>query len=787
MESVIKTLEFDSIRQHLAECAATYLGQKHARALSLSQDVSQIEQALTQTTEFRDLIEYEKTPPLGDIPDMEPILAKAKIQGSLLHPEECVGVSQLLHVVHSLQRYFQEFDEKIPTLNKVTNRFIPLKELERELNRCIDVKSEQIKDNASEKLASIRKNITRAQNAARKKLEGVLSRYASQGILQENVIAMRNNRLVLVIKDEYRRKVKGLIHDRSASGSSLFIEPMSVVEDNNRIRELYAEESKEIERILYELTEKIHQAFDSLLSNLDTLSIVDFIYAKASLSKKLNAHQPEITENATLFIAGGRHPLLLLRMGEKKVVPLDVTLGDDFYTLVISGPNAGGKTVALKTVGLLTMMALSGLHIPAKPHSKIGMMQRIFATIGDQQSLDNDLSTFSSHLASLKNIADHAEKGHLVLIDEIGSGTDPEEGTALAMALMERLTARQVLSIVTTHQSPLKAFAYQTDGVENASLEFDVSTLESTFRFRTGIPGSSYAFEIAQRMDVPEELTKRARDLIGVHKDKLEGLILDLDENIQHYKELTSQATRKETEYRGLLKLYQERYDKLKKEQRELKQKAAQEADEILKESNAAIEKAIRDIRESQAQSEAIRSAKEFLQKEKSKVNAIKQEVTEVEESREPAEVTVGDLVQWTKTNGLGEIKSAPDKKGRVLLQTDGGMKIRVPTTELVKKNHRRKSKSKVRYNVGTEKRFQNELDLRGMTSDEAVDEVDKFLDEALLAGFHEISIIHGKGTGALRHRVHDYLHTHPQVIKYRLGNWNEGDAGVTIVTLKET
>ncbi len=787
MESVIKTLEFDNIRQHLADCAATYLGRERAHALSPSRDVSQIQQALTQTTEFRDLIDYEKTPPLANIPDMEPILKKANIQGSLLHPEECLGIMRLLQVVHALQRYFQEFDGKIPALKKVTNRFIPLKDLESELNRCIDIKSEKIKDNASEKLASVRKNITRAQESARKKLQGLLNRYAAQGALQENVIAMRNNRLVLVIKDEYKRKVKGLIHDRSASGSSLFVEPLSVVEDNNRIRELYAEESKEIERILYQLTEKIHQSFDAISNNLETLSEVDFIYAKASLSKKLNAHQPEITKSPTLSIAGGRHPLLLLRMGEKNVVPLDVTLGETFYTLVISGPNAGGKTVALKTVGLLTMMALSGLHIPAKPHSKVGMMQRIFATIGDQQSLDNDLSTFSSHLASLKEIANHAQKGHFVLIDEIGSGTDPEEGIALAMALLECLTKRQVLSIVTTHQSPLKAFAYQTDGVENASLEFDVSTLESTFRFRTGIPGSSYAFEIAQRMNVPQELTGRARELVGVHKDKLEGLILDLDENIQHYKKLAAQATLQETEYRGLLKLYQERYEQLKKEQRQLKQKAAQEADELLKESNAVIEKAIRDIRESQAQSEAIRSAKELLQKEKTKVNAIKQEVTEVAEPQQPADVTIGDFVQWTRTSGTGEIKSSPDKKGRVLLQTDGGMKIRVPTTELVKKNQKRKSKSKVKYHVGAEKRYQNELDIRGLTSIEALDEVDKFLDETLLAGFHEISIVHGKGTGALRKQVHDYLRTHPQVVKYRLGNWNEGDAGVTIVTLKET
>jgi DNA mismatch repair protein MutS2 len=663
---------------------------------------------------------------------------------------------------------------------------VPLKELENSIAKCIDTAALDVKSNATPELSSIRKSIERAQVSARKKMEAMLKSYGDQGLLQENVISVRGGRLVLVVKDEHRRKVKGLVHDQSATGSSYFIEPLSVVDDNNRVRELYSEEAKEIERILRMLTDQIREQNETIEKNLAVFAELDFIYAKARLSKALNATKPELVEQPVLSIFKARHPLLLLRMGEKAVIPMDVSLGENIHTLIISGPNAGGKTVALKTVGLVALMTSCGLHIPAQPHSRVSLLPQIFANIGDQQSLENDLSTFSSHLQDLKEIAEKSDDRTLVLVDEIASGTDPEEGTALAIALMERLTERRTLSIVTTHQSPLKAFAFSTDGVENASLEFDVNSLLPTYFFRTGVPGSSYAFEIAQRMGLPKEMTERARQLVGSHKNKLEGLLLELEERTQNYKELQREASIKETEYKGLLKLYQERNEALKKETNAIKRQALQDAEALIKESNAKVEQAIREIRESNARKENVKAARENLQQQKEKIERVKKEIPAEHVAPVDSEpVENGDFVTWQTTGGTGQVISDVDKKGRVMVQFDGGMKASVPMNELIKNTKKRKTRGRVRFNVESEKRYTNELDIRGMLGEDAVNELEHFLDEAMLAGFGEVQVIHGKGTGKLRKHVSQYLQRHPQVIAFRLGYWNEGDSGVTVVELK--
>ncbi|MDZ7723135.1 MAG: endonuclease MutS2 [candidate division KSB1 bacterium] len=785
MESVVETLEFDHIRRHLAELATMVQGREKAEALLPLKEKQCIDTALDQTSELCDIIKYDKEPPIEGIPDISGILKRAAVEGSLLKEEECVKVAQCVLSSRKITGFFKSRQEKIPTLGKVTNTLIDLSDVEREISRCIDLSTIAVRDNASPELSAIRHEINRARASARKKIESMMSKLAQQGALQENVVAVRNGRHVLVIKEEYKRKVKGLIHDRSASGSSLFIEPLGVLEDNNRIRDLEIREKDEIEKILYKLSYQIHAVHDELGSNVETLGILDFIYAKARLSIKMQANPPEISENPVIHIAQGRHPLLLLRMGSKKVVPMDINLGEQFNTVIISGPNAGGKTVSLKTLGLLTIMALSGLHIPALPHSKIGIMTQIFASIGDEQSLDQDLSTFSSHLTHLKNIALHADKQHLVLIDEIGSGTDPEEGTSLAIALLEHLTQRGALSVVTTHQSPLKAFAYQTEGVENASLEFDAQTLTSTFHFRMGIPGSSYAFEIAERMHLPGSFIDRARELVGATKDKLEGLILDLENTIQDYKKTTREAELREKEYKEQLQLYKERAETLESEKNRLKKQAAREAEKILEDSNSAIEQAIREIRETQAEREAIRSAKQRIDQQKQKIADLQEKVSTSEPPEQTGNVSPGDYARWIKTGGFGTVVSEPDKKNQVMLQTDGGIKIHVPVNELVRKGKSKQKKSRVRYNL-QDTNFKHELDLRGMRVEEALDVLGKFLDEAVMSGLSQVSIIHGKGTGKLREGILPYLDEHPGVQSHRLGNWNEGDSGVTVIKLKK-
>ncbi len=793
MESALHTLEFDRILEKLSSFASSVLGEELALLVRPFYDLKEVELSLEQTTELRDILDYDQAIPIDGIVDIRPSLKKARMVGSFLQPDELAQVSQTLAVVRRLDRFFAARQEKISRLKEITSKFVPLGKIEKEINRCIDTSTGGVKDSASPALAAIRKQIERAQASARRKIEALLRDFGSHGMLQENVVTLRNGRLVLVIKEEFRRKVRGLIHDQSASGASLFVEPLETLEDNNRIRELQADEAKEIERILRSLTDLLRESLDVINSNVRLLGELDLVYAKAGLSKALNGNQPELTEENYIQVAKGRHPLLVLRMGEKNVMPLDVELGNKFRTLIISGPNAGGKTVALKTVGLLALMAQSGLHIPALPHSKIGGIKQIFASIGDQQSIENDLSTFSSHLTSLREIAENADSRSLVLIDEIGAGTDPEEGNSLAMALLERLTQSGCLSVVTTHQSALKAFAYRTEGVENGSMEFDLQTLRPTYRFRVGIPGSSYAFEIAQRMGLPTSLIDAARNLIGAQKEKLEGLILELESKIQKYAELSQQADVREREHRGFAQLYQERSEALRRAEKQLKRKAVEEAEEILRQANVTVERTIREIRESQAQREAIQAAKRDLVAQQEKVKKIKVEElaeplpAEEEETDVSATIELGDHAKWDKVGSNGTVISEPDKQGRVLLQTSNA-KVRVPLKEL-----RKVSKKEARplgfVNIRVERHevHKSEVDLRGMRAEEAKEVVDRFLDEAIMAGFKEIRVIHGKGTGSLRKNIGAFLRDHPRVLSTRLGNWNEGGSGVTVVALRDS
>ncbi|HOZ20588.1 MAG TPA: endonuclease MutS2 [bacterium] len=790
MISAFQTLEFDRVREKLAECTSSEPGRERALLIKPFADETALAERMAQTTEMRDLLDYDQGLPIDGIHDLKPHIRSLRIGGSYLSPEELIPVLNTLGTVRRLRLYFAARREKVPHLERIAGRLEPREAIEKEIRRCIDENTLAVKDEASPELAAVRKLLARAQNHARQRMESMLRTLAGQGVLQENLITVRNGRLVLMVKEEYKRKVRGLVLDQSASGSSIFVEPIESVEDNNRIRELEADEAREVERILRHLADLLREALPLLEANLELLTQLDLLYAQGIFSRRLNAHPPELASEPLLHIAGGRHPLLVLRMGEKEVIPLEITLGEDYHTIIISGPNAGGKTVALKTVGLLTLMARCGLHIPALPHSRIGAISAVYASIGDQQSIDNDLSTFSSHLTGLKAIAETAGSGSLVLIDEIGAGTDPEEGSALAMAILEKLTASHALSLVTTHQSALKAFAYRTEGVENGSMAFDIETLQPTYHFRAGIPGSSYAFEIAGRMGLSAGLISRAQELVGAQKDRLEGLILELEGKIQHHTEMGRQADLREIEYRGLLKLYQERTDQLCREEKALKRKAAEEADEILRRTNSTVESAIREIREKQAQTEAIRTAKEALESRRREVGQVIEKTRAVEppppeESVEPGPIRVGDAVRWEKMSSVGEVVSEPDQQGRVLVRVEG-VKIRAPLAEL-----RKSSRKELRRRGGTrilldeEAPVRNEVDLRGLRAEEAIERVELYLDEAIMAGYSEVRIIHGKGTGALRASIGRFLRDHPRVAGARLGNWNEGNTGVTVVELR--
>ena len=784
MQTVLQVLEYDRVLEKLAGHANSILGAELCLAVRPMDDVPALRASLAQTTELRAILDFDQAVPFSSFPDLRPVLKKLAVIGSSLSAESLVAVGQTCQLVRRLSRYFAGREEKIPHLKALTAELLPLEKLEKEISRCIDEDSFDIRDEASEALASIRRQIIRAQANTRRKMEGMVKSFSSQGVLQENLITMRNGRMVLVIKDEYKRKVQGLVHDRSASGLSYFIEPFETVEDNNRVRELLGQEAEEIERILARLSDLARSHREVLQSNFYLLGRLDLVYAKAAFSRTLQALEPEIVEETLIYLAQARHPLLLLRMGAAAVTPMQIELGREHNTVIISGPNAGGKTVALKTVGLLVLMARSGLHIPASPLSQIGSIDRVFAVIGDQQSIEADLSTFSSHLLSLKEIDEQAGRQSLVLMDEIGAGTDPEEGMALATALLKKLTVAGALSMVTTHHSVLKTFAYQNDQTANASMEFDLTTLKPTYRFRIGIPGSSYAFEIARRIGVSEQLIAESRSLVGEQKDRLEGLILELEAKIQRHQKLAEAADLKEAEYRGLAKLYHERTETLRKEEKQLKRKAAEEAQEILASANSTVEQIIREIKSSQAETAAIRAGKQALAEQRTQVEKIVEQTRE-EPAAPSGEIKLGDLVLWKGIASPAVLISEPDKQGRVLLQADG-LKLRAPFDELTPatRSEMRRSGS-VRVQMDKPEGFKTELDLRGQRADEALENVERFFDEALLVGFHELRIIHGKGAGKLRSAIKEYLRAHPAVKQSRLGNWNEGDSGVTIVELK--
>ena len=791
IKNIFSILEFDKIIDHLARLTLSSLGRELILQIEPQTTIAVIQKNLTEVTELRDILDFDDPFPLSGLQDISAAMKKAQIEGNFLFPEEFVRVAQTLEVARKVNDYFGERKEKYPHLAAIINQILSFKSIEKEILRCIDVSNNEILDQASSNLNRIRGSIEVQEQRIRKKLENMAGALSRQGYLQENLVVVRDGRLVLMVKDEYRNRVKGLIHDQSATGATLFIEPYETLELNNRIRSLKLEERREIEKILTDLTNLIREKLPDILQTITALAQLDFIYAKARFSQQISGSQPAINQQNRLEIINGRHPLLVLRDDAgRPITPLELTIGDNFTTLVISGPNAGGKTVALKTVGLLSLMVTCGLHIPADPSSNMAIFSHIFVSIGDQQSIENDLSTFSSHIASLREIIEHVGASDLVLIDEIGSGTDPDEGAALAIAILEELTSIGCITIVSTHQGALKIFAHETAKVENGSMEFNRETLEPTYHFRLGIPGSSYAYEIAKRWGLSERITRRARKLIGSTKNKFEKLLEDLESRMQKNRLLSGELSIKQSQLDGLIKLYQDKHEQLTRDEKNLKKKAIEESGEILQGANKAVELAIKQIKEQQASREAIRNAHELIKAEKEKLSkeraSIKKKKAESYTSKKQPldKVDIGDEVLWSTYQSRGMVLSGPDSSGKVQIQT-GGVKIRVPLNELVSVPDTQPKSNGININVNFEQVKNNELDLRGFRVDEALAAVDKFLDEAILSGLEQVYIIHGKGTGALRKAIHDYLDKNLRVKSKGFPQWSLGDMGMTVVELK--
>ncbi|WP_308780087.1 endonuclease MutS2 [uncultured Clostridium sp.] len=783
-ERTLKVLEFNKIKDKLKDYAITTSSKEMIDKLQPYETIYEVRKKLKETDEALDLLITKGNPPFEGLHDVKEGVERAK-KGGVLSPGQLLKIGGMLKCSRNFKNYISRREDETAHLILEDLAYIltPIKNLEDTIEISI-ISEEEISDRASGTLNSIRRNLKEKNSSVRDKINSIVRSNAKY--LQDSLYTMRGDRYVLPVKAEYKSAVPGLVHDQSSTGATLFIEPMSLVNLNNEIKELKLKEKAEIERILMDLSNKVFDVIDTVESNFNILTELDFIFAKGKYASSLNAICPEVNEDRSFDIIQGRHPLI----DPKFVVPSDIYLGKEFSTLMITGPNTGGKTVTLKTVGLLHLMALSGLLIPAKDNSSVSFFRSIFADIGDEQSIEQSLSTFSSHMTSIVKIMESADESSLVLFDEIGSGTDPTEGAALAISIIETLREQGARIIATTHYSELKGYALRTSGIENASVEFDVETLKPTYRLLIGIPGKSNAFEISKRLGLREDVISKARQNISSENLKFEDLIRDLQEksilanrDAREAKKLKIEADELKKKYDEKLKKLDEirdkAYSEARQEARNIIARAKDEADEILK--------AMRELEKlGIAQGGRARLEEERKKLKDSLENKEASLIKERENNGEVIDkVTLGMDAYLPSLNQNVIIISMPDSKGEVQVEA-GIMKINVKLKDLRKiKNATTKKERKRRELNLNLKSVESRVDLRGMDSEEACYRVDKYLDEAYMANLGEVTIVHGKGTGVLRKAINDMLKRHPHVKNYRLGEYGEGGDGVTIVVLK--
>ena len=758
-------------------------GDERCRTLPFLSDPEVLRRELERVTEMRDLLSYDDPLPLRRFPNLLPTLKKSSVSGAFLNGRELLDVQDLLSLSRQILCYMEPRREKAPLVWEHALCLVPVEPLEREILSAIEPSGE-VADHASPALAKIRKDIARRKEHLRQRLEAILRSMVKAGFAKEEQLAFREGRLVVPMKDTYQSRLKGVILDQSASGQTVFMEPIEALEMNNELRRLHIQENQEIERILRHLTETVSRHGETITRNQEILSVLDCVHARARHSLSIQCNAARISTDGMLQIKDARHPILLSRLPGTEVVPLSLCMGGDLKTVVITGPNAGGKTVALKTIGLLAVMHQHGLHVPAAEGTSMPVFTGVYADIGDRQSIEHDLSTFSSHIQNLKEILALADHDSLVLLDEIGSATDPAEGGALAVSILRHLTRSGCLSVATTHIGMLKVFAHSETGVENGSMVFDQKTLKPTYRFQLGLPGSSYAFEIAEKLGFPAGVVQEARASMGEERGRLDRLIYDLEEHLRKAETLHREASTQSSRHAGLVRLYESKIAELEQEAGEHKRRLVEEAETVLREVNLMKERVVRELRENKASPEAVRQSQQEIREKRELLAALA-----VSPAAEPKSLSTamreGDWVSWRGHAGSGRILSKPDRKGRVMVEWND-VRLRVPEQELIPATAPAKASGQSGLvHVEAERLSDNELDLRGRTAEEAINALERFLPDAVAAGFSNARIIHGKGTGVLRREVGKYLDGHRLVKNARPGAWNEGDTGVTIVEFK--
>ena len=790
-EKVLNTLEYNKIIQNLTEFADSEPGKKVCTELVPSTDLEEIRKNQKETADALSRLFKLGSTSFGGNKDIG-FTVKTLDIGSTLSSIELLKIAKLLDNVNRIKTYGRKDREDTPedTLDEYFNQLEPLTFLSNEINRCI-LAEDEFADDASPKLKSIRRSMISTNDKIHSQLLSMVNG-SYRSYLQDAVITMRNNRYCIPVKSEYKSQVHGLVHDQSATGSTFFIEPAAVVELNNQLKELVLQEQEEVERILAELSAQAGSYTAELSLNQKVMTHLDFVFAKAKLALEQNATEPLFNTEHYINIRKGRHPLL----PKKSVVPIDIHLGKDFDLLIITGPNTGGKTVSLKTVGLFTLMGQAGLHIPALDRSELSIFTEVYADIGDEQSIEQSLSTFSSHMKSIVHILAHADENSLCLFDELGAGTDPTEGAALAIAILNHLHDRGIRTMATTHYSELKIYALSTSFVENACCEFSVETLQPTYRLLIGIPGKSNAFAISSKLGLPDEIITAAKEQISKEDESFEDVIADLEQS-----RITIEKEQREiAEYKERIRTLQEQLkaknEKIDRAKDKILREANEKAREILQEAKDVADETIRDFNKLDAGAD-IKTLEKKRQQVRDKISEKNAKLTlssgtaqPKQKGLDPKKLKKGDSVKVISMGLKGIVSSLPDAKGNLFVQcgimrTSVNVKDLAPAEEatITAPTLQRTNSGKIKMSKVTG--ISTEINLLGRTVDEAICELDKYLDDAYLAHLPSVRIVHGKGTGALRSAVHSHLKRQKHVKEFRLGEYGEGDAGVTIVTFK--
>ena len=789
-EKALRILEYNKIIEKLVDCATSPMGKALCEKLEPSADLGEICQNQMETSDALSRVYAKGSLSFSGLRDIRGSLLRLKV-GSSLSATELMHVASLLEAALRAKSYGrrENDDMNADSLDGFFNAIEPLSPVCREIRRCI-LSEEEIADDASPGLKHVRRSIKLTNERIHSQLNAMVNSSAVSNKLQDNLITMRNGRYCLPVKAEYRSQIQGMIHDQSSSGSTLFIEPMAVVKLNNDLRELAAKEKEEIEKILADLSNQCAEFQEELSTNITVMSHLDFVFAKANLSRNYNGTEPVFNENGYINIRKGRHPLL----DRKKVVPIDISIGRDYRLLLVTGPNTGGKTVSLKTVGLLTLMGQSGLHIPAFDHSELAVYEDVFADIGDEQSIDQSLSTFSSHMTNIVSIIEKSSYRCLVLLDELCAGTDPTEGAALAMAILKNFLKRDVTTMATTHYSELKVFALSTEGACNACCEFDVNTLSPTYRLLIGIPGKSNAFAISSKLGLPNYMINEAKKFIDANDQSFEDLIADLETSRSTIEKERLEIEQYKSEVSQLKEKLETKQDNLARQKERVLREANEQARKILQDAKDYADQTIRDMNKLAAGKTA--NMKELEHKR----SAVRDKLSKTDErltlkkdkakKNRPEDFHPGDSVRVLSLNLKGNICGKPDSKGRIAVQM-GILKSMVHISDLelldeeVIKAPTLKKTGAGKIKMSKSATISTSLNIIGKTVDEAMPELDKYLDDAYLAHLNQVTIIHGRGTGKLRTAVHNKLKKSRYVKSYRLGTFGEGETGVTVVDFK--